>query len=647
MALSTLSIDVEARLAKLEEGLDRASRIVQRSSTEMSRRFDGINVAAVSLARTLAVGFVTAGITRFTSEAIRGLDALNDFKDATGASIENASALEDVAARTGTSFETATDAVVKLNKVLADAKPGSTQANLLQSIGLNAQELRKIDPAEALLKVSQALAKYQDDGNKARIIQELFGKGVKEIAPLLNDLAEKGKLVGTTTEEAAKQAEKFRQQLDGLAKNSADTARIFASALLPALNKALEDFNKTKFGVLDLVAALSKLVTLPIGGALFTQLKEGLSGTSTELQQLEGQLARMQQLQKLNPGAVRPENLARLQAQVDALRTSERVQQRLQSPFDPSAGADAIRAIKSSAPDIGGATGKAKDLKFPDAKGAADDAFQSAFSRLQGTDFAKIEQLNRELEKLLEIQRQFGEDAGGGIAQAIQQTSEEIDKLKVANFTTAITDPLEATKSAFLRTEQEFTNLPKPFEKATDEMTEFARQAARNIQDALGTTLKQLLKGNFDDIGSLFGDLLLNMVAQAGAARIGNALFGKDFLSGTGSIGGLVKDLFFSANGNVFAPGGVQTFARGDVFSSPTAFGFGSGRVGVMGEAGPEAVVPLKRGRDGKLGIAGGGITLNPTYYIGEGVQMGQVVSAVQQGNKQLLEQLRAAGAIA
>ncbi|MCF3934455.1 phage tail tape measure protein [Acuticoccus sp. M5D2P5] len=50
-------------------------------------------------------------------------------------------------------------------------------------------------------------------------------------------------------------------------------------------------------------------------------------------------------------------------------------------------------------------------------------------------------------------------------------------------------------------------------------------------------------------------------------------------------------------------------FAEGGVIGSPTAFAMGGGRVGLMGEAGREAVLPLARGSDGRLGVAleGGG----------------------------------------
>ena len=67
-----------------------------------------------------------------------------------------------------------------------------------------------------------------------------------------------------------------------------------------------------------------------------------------------------------------------------------------------------------------------------------------------------------------------------------------------------------------------------------------------------------------------------------------------------------IGNLFPSANGNVFAPGGVVPYAMGGIVTRPTIFPFADGggfRTGLMGEAGPEAIMPLKRGADGKLGV--------------------------------------------
>jgi lambda family phage tail tape measure protein len=65
-----------------------------------------------------------------------------------------------------------------------------------------------------------------------------------------------------------------------------------------------------------------------------------------------------------------------------------------------------------------------------------------------------------------------------------------------------------------------------------------------------------------------------------------------------------------AANGRVFAQNGIQAFARGGIVNKPTVFPFANG-IGLMGEAGPEAIMPLRRGRDGNLGVmsSGGGTT--------------------------------------
>lgn len=72
------------------------------------------------------------------------------------------------------------------------------------------------------------------------------------------------------------------------------------------------------------------------------------------------------------------------------------------------------------------------------------------------------------------------------------------------------------------------------------------------------------------------------------------------------------KDMLFNADGNAFDGGNVVPFAKGGVVSAPTMFPMAGGRSGIMGEAGPEAVVPLERMPGGKLGVnasAGGGGT--------------------------------------
>jgi phage-related minor tail protein len=73
-----------------------------------------------------------------------------------------------------------------------------------------------------------------------------------------------------------------------------------------------------------------------------------------------------------------------------------------------------------------------------------------------------------------------------------------------------------------------------------------------------------------------------------------------------------------NAKGNAFANNKIVPYRKGGVVNSPTMFKYGGANLGIMGEAGPEAILPLQRGRGGKLGVAmqggrGGSTTVNYT----------------------------------
>ena len=58
-----------------------------------------------------------------------------------------------------------------------------------------------------------------------------------------------------------------------------------------------------------------------------------------------------------------------------------------------------------------------------------------------------------------------------------------------------------------------------------------------------------------------------------------------------------------TANGNAFAANGIVPYRKGGVVDKPTMFQYGGSKLGIAGEAGPEAIMPLKRGKSGKLGV--------------------------------------------
>lgn len=242
MAIAQLSIDLVAKVATFEKDLKRATTATQQQTRLMSNALDSVKGAVVGMAGAFTVGFAV----NFIKSAIDSIDALNDLKDATGASVENLSALEDIAARTGTKFESVGAAMVKFNGALKDAKPGSDAALALEALGLSVQELKNMDPAEALLKTATALSKFADDGNKARLVQELFGKSMREVAPFLKDLAEKGQLNATVTTEQAQAAEKFNKELFSMQKNVQDIGRSLAGPMVTGFNSFIEKLKEAK-----------------------------------------------------------------------------------------------------------------------------------------------------------------------------------------------------------------------------------------------------------------------------------------------------------------------------------------------------------------------------------------------------------------
>jgi phage-related minor tail protein len=76
----------------------------------------------------------------------------------------------------------------------------------------------------------------------------------------------------------------------------------------------------------------------------------------------------------------------------------------------------------------------------------------------------------------------------------------------------------------------------------------------------------------------------------------------------SGGLAQLFSGLFGSAtdsSGNLAASmGAIKPFAAGGVIGTPTYFPLQSGGLGLAGEAGPEAILPLARGPDGRLGVA-------------------------------------------
>lgn len=165
----------------------------------------------------------------------------------------------------------------------------------------------------------------------------------------------------------------------------------------------------------------------------------------------------------------------------------------------------------------------------------------------------------------------------------------------------------------------------------------FTGREVTSLSSALGTGLRRAFDGVVFD-GMRLSDALKG-VAQSMvgsvysvAMRPVQGALGAALAQG---INGMLSGVLPFAKGGAFAQGRVTAFAQGGVVASPTHFPMRGG-IGLMGEAGPEAILPLARGADGRLGVqAGGGgravtVVMNITTPDVQGFQRSQSQIAAQ-----------------
>ena len=142
--------------------------------------------------------------------------------------------------------------------------------------------------------------------------------------------------------------------------------------------------------------------------------------------------------------------------------------------------------------------------------------------------------------------------------------------------------------------------------KITEQVEQAFVNAFKGMEDAL---VKFVMTGklNFRDLAnSIIADLTRMLVRYAIVQPLFKAIFPNIKI---GSANGNVfsnGEVVPSAKGNVFAKNKIVPYAYGGIVNKPTLFPMANG-MGLMGEAGPEAIMPLKRGANGKLGVQSSG----------------------------------------
>ena len=154
--------------------------------------------------------------------------------------------------------------------------------------------------------------------------------------------------------------------------------------------------------------------------------------------------------------------------------------------------------------------------------------------------------------------------------------------------------------------------------KAAHDALKKTRDLANTVGSSMETAMMSMVDGT-KSVKDAFRDMALDIVKHLYKVlvvqRMINAIGGM-----IGGPVGSALSTYGQADGGAWQGGSqIQAYADGGVVGGPTMFPMAGGKTGLMGEAGPEAIMPLKRGANGKLGVqmeGGGGdnVVINQSF---------------------------------
>lgn len=179
----------------------------------------------------------------------------------------------------------------------------------------------------------------------------------------------------------------------------------------------------------------------------------------------------------------------------------------------------------------------------------------------------------------------------GGFGKSMADSLAEVEKIDIRNlldYFGKAESAAESTGAAVKEVEEKVNSLAQSMAQSIGDGFMSMVDGTKTVKDAFRDMARDIIK-------QLYEVLVIQRIVGDAKAGTGIAGFLGKALGGTG--------LF--ANGGAFSAGKqIQAYANGGVVGGPTYFPMSGGKTGLMGEAGPEAIMPLKRGRGGKLGVS-------------------------------------------
>jgi lambda family phage tail tape measure protein len=651
-----ISVDGASAIKQLEK--------IAGSATSIDQRFAKLGTA---LKAAFAVGTVVVGIKSFTDAIGKAIDEMDEMSKAAqkiGVSVESLSGLKFAAEQSGVAFESLQTGLKKLNQNLFDFDTATDAgAQSLKKFGVLVGD----DTTTALGKIADGFESIPDGVQKTATAMAIFGKAGADLIPLLNggsksieELTERAKELGIVFDGvAAKQAELFNDKMSELKTALGGVFIQISTGLLPVLSALTDELaSSVKVG------GTWKTVGEGIGDAMLDIAEstivalDSLASFGRGISFLAGTVKDLASI-RLDPTGDGPANLvSRFQnafasepvetAGNKLLETIQRIRERVKEPLE-----ELNKPLRGGAGGAGGGgKGEKSDLEkwLEGLKKSADELdsipekmriLSEALNQLKDSG----EEGSSAFKVMSEAYKKLNEEtAKGNVGAEIEL---QVQKLKEEATLTAekMTYLGEAIAKAFEQGDTEgaqiLLDMMDKLKGKTDDVATDFQKLGDGIEQAIANNANNAVNSFIDNIGQAelsFADFATSVIKDI-AKVIVQLLIMKPIIDSIkgffgGGFGGGVKDYAF-ADGAAFSGG--TSLAQG-VYTQPTLFKFAKGgtfgNTGLMGEAGPEAIMPLKRTASGELGVQGSPVNVN--VYNNAGVEVQTESSTSSDGTKQI-----------
>lgn len=534
----------------------------------------------------LGVAVSVGALATFAKSSIDAADSLNDMSDRLGVSVRDLASFKLAAELADTSLEGVGAGIARLSRSIGDAEGGNKKlSDALSTLGITAR-----DPKEAFIQLADAVQRIKDPATKAALLNQVLGKSYQDLLPLLNQggealrkSAQESESFADAMERLAPEAGKFNDQLDILKNNAATAA---AKGLVPLVT-SFNEYAEAMKDVLENGSLLEKAGFFTLGfiteGSLnrISDAGKRVQDYNTEIFKLQQELVHLKNVAGPEASIVKKyeADIARLQKTRAGL--IEQARKDAAAAFDKPGGDPNPPGIARPFDKLG----LYNDEMARNAKLVADET-----QRIAG-DLAFMRDVDLAQNNPIAEMEQDWIEAGRALKE---QMMTPLEKLNV-----------------------ELGRLDTLFEKGAIDFETYARAVhagfegiapkvdkVKTFAEELGDAFTDTFKSAGSHIRNV-GDLLDTLKSKLASVFANRA---------SEYAANWISDAFFkpSADGNVFNSPALSAYS-GSVVSSPTLFPFANG-IGLMGEAGAEAILPLKRGRDGKLGVSmdsgGGGVVI-------------------------------------